>query len=93
VTAAATASPPVRHVEQVMGMPISVALRGRHADDVRGRAAWLSTLAVLREADRVFSTYRADSVVSRLGRGELDLDRCPPRSPRFSRPAGAAPTP
>lgn len=69
---------PVRHVEHVMGMPISVALRGRHAGDARGRAAWAATLAVLREADRVFSTYRDDSVVSRLGRGELTLDECPP---------------
>ena len=68
----------VRHVEHVMGMPISVALRGRHADDDRGRAAWAATLAVLRDADRVFSTYRHDSVISRLGRGELQLTDCPP---------------
>ena len=33
---------------------------------------------MLREVDRVFSTYRADSVVSRLGRGEIGLDDCPP---------------
>jgi thiamine biosynthesis lipoprotein len=61
-----------------MGMPISLALRGRHADDVLGAAAWASALAVLHEADRVFSTYRADSAISRLGRGELDLGNCPP---------------
>ncbi len=35
-------------------------------------------MAALREADRVFSTYRDDSVVSRLGRGEVDPDDCPP---------------
>src|SRR5512132_3962643 len=29
-----------RHVEHVMGMPISLALRGRHAADSAGRAAW-----------------------------------------------------
>jgi FAD:protein FMN transferase len=68
----------VRHVEHVMGMPISVAIRGRHADDHRGRAAWAATLAVLREADRVFSTYRADSVICRIGRGELRVADCPP---------------
>ncbi|MGR7023045.1 FAD:protein FMN transferase [Geodermatophilus sp. URMC 62] len=67
-----------RHVEQVMGLPISLALRGRHADDAAGRAAWAEAVAVLREADRVFSTWRADSVVSRLARGELALDDCPP---------------
>jgi thiamine biosynthesis lipoprotein len=61
-----------------MGMPISLALRGRHADDGQGRAAWAEAMAVLREADRVFSTYRADSLVSRLGRGEIDLADCPP---------------
>jgi thiamine biosynthesis lipoprotein len=71
-------TPTVRHVEQVMGMPISLALRGRHAADRAGRAAWEAALAVLRAADRVFSTYRADSVISRLGRGELGLDDCPP---------------
>jgi thiamine biosynthesis lipoprotein len=74
----ATAPALVRHVEHVMGMPISVALRGRHADDDRGRTAWAATLTVLRDADRVFSTYRHDSVICRLGRGELRLDDCPP---------------
>jgi thiamine biosynthesis lipoprotein len=61
----------VRRVEHVMGMPISLALRGRHAGDARGDAAWAAALAVLREADRVFSTYRADSVISRINRGEI----------------------
>ena len=37
-----------------------------------------SVLATLREVDRVFSTYRADSFVSRLGRGEIDVADCPP---------------
>jgi thiamine biosynthesis lipoprotein len=74
-----TASTPVhREVEQVMGMPISLALRGRHAGDQRGRDAWARALAVLRGVDRVFSTYRPESFVSRLGRGEIDLDGCPP---------------
>jgi FAD:protein FMN transferase len=67
-----------RYVGHVMGMPISLALRGRHAADGRGRAAWAEAMAVLRAADRVFSTYRADSVVRRLDRGELALDDCPP---------------
>jgi FAD:protein FMN transferase len=66
-----------RYVEQVMGLPISLALRGRHATDARGRDGWAAALAVLRDADRVFSTYRADSVISRLGRGELAVSACP----------------
>jgi thiamine biosynthesis lipoprotein len=60
----------IRRVERVMGMPISLALRGRHAGDACGDAAWAAALAVLRTADRTFSTYRADSVISRINRGE-----------------------
>ncbi len=67
-----------RRVEHVMGMPISLALRGRHADDRYGEAAWARALATLHEADRVFSTYRPDSYVSRLDRGELTVADCPP---------------
>ncbi len=79
MTAVAPVTPvTVRYVEHLMGMPISLALRGRHAGDAHGRAAWAAALALLRETDRVFSTYRADSAISRLGRGELDLDHCPP---------------
>ena len=72
-------SPTVRRrVVQLMGMPISVALRGRHADTAAGRRAWDDVVAELRTVDRVFSTYRHDSVINRLDRGELDLEDCPP---------------
>ena len=67
-----------RRVEHVMGMPISLALRGRHQSDASADAAWAAALHVLREADRVFSTYRPDSVLSRLNRGEIGLEDCPP---------------
>lgn len=67
-----------RAVEHVMGMPISVALRGRHAGDAVAVAAWDAVIAELRQVDAVFSTYRPDSVISRLGRAELDLAACPP---------------
>jgi thiamine biosynthesis lipoprotein len=66
-----------RRVEQVMGLPISLALRGRHATGDLADRAWAAALSSLREADRVFSTYRSDSIVSRLDRGELSLDQCP----------------
>lgn len=75
---AAPAEPVVRRVEQVMGMPISVALRGAHAGDATGLTAWHAVLASLRDADAVFSTWRPDSVVSRLDRGELTVEECPP---------------
>ncbi len=74
----ARAASPTRYVEHVMGMPISLALRGRHAADDRGRAAWAEVMAALRAFDLTFSTYRGDSYVSRLGRGELALADCPP---------------
>ena len=67
-----------RYVEHVMGMPISVALRGRHTDDDVARGAWAEALAALRDVDRVFSTYRSDSFVARLARDELTVEDCPP---------------
>jgi thiamine biosynthesis lipoprotein len=66
-----------RKVAHVMGMPISLAVRGRHAGDDRGEAAWQDALVILRDTDKVFSTYRSDSVVSRLARGDLRPDACP----------------
>jgi thiamine biosynthesis lipoprotein len=80
VTAAVTPTtdlPVHREVEHVMGMPISLALRGRHAATPAGADAWAAALAELREADAVFSTYRDESWVSRLGRGEVALEECP----------------
>ena len=67
-----------RRVGHVMNLPVSLAIRGRHAADGRGRAAWAEVMATLREVDAVFSTYRPDSHVARLGRGELALEDCPP---------------
>ena len=72
-----TTTPTTRYVEHVMGMPISLALRGRHTGDPPARAAWAAAMGVLHEADRVFSTYRHDSYVSRLRRGEVGLEDCP----------------
>ena len=70
--------PVQRFVEHVMGIPISLALRGRHADDDAGWSAWAAVMAELAEVDRVFSTYREDSWVSRLDRGDVTLAECPP---------------
>ncbi|MFC8732765.1 FAD:protein FMN transferase [Luteimicrobium sp. NPDC057192] len=76
--AAPAAPPTARRVEHVMGMPVSLALRGRHATGPRADAAWEAALAELRHVDAVFSTYRPDSWISRLGRGEVTVDDCPP---------------
>lgn len=67
-----------RFVEHVMGMPVTLALRGEHADDEGGRRAWDAVMAQLTEVDRVFSTYRHDSAISRLNRGETSVAECPP---------------
>ena len=73
-----------------MGMPISLALRGREADDApRPRRPGPRRWRTLREADRVFSTYRADSAISSLGRGEITLAECPLRSPEVLALGGA----
>ncbi|WP_238342907.1 FAD:protein FMN transferase [Nocardioides cynanchi] len=66
-----------RYVEQLMGMPVSLALRGRHVDDDVAHDAWGRCLESLREVDATFSTYRDDSFVSRLNRGEVGLDEAP----------------
>ena len=62
-----------------MGLPVSVALRGA----ARGRPGGATrpgraVLADLREVDRVFSTWRDDSFVSRLDRGEVLAADGPP---------------
>ena len=57
-------------------MPVSLLLRGPRARDTEAAAA--AVHAELRQVDAVFSTYRADSAVSRLRRGELRLVDCPP---------------
>jgi FAD:protein FMN transferase len=67
-----------RQVVQVMGMPVSLALRGEHASTTTGERAWLEAVATLRDVDRVFSTYRDDSHVRRLDRGEIEQAECPP---------------
>lgn len=72
-----SAATPWRAVEQIMGMPVSIALRGRHAGDRRAQQAWSAVVAELQEVDRVFSTYRADSWISRLDRGDVDVADCP----------------
>ena len=77
IDAARPTTASVRRVEHVMGMPISLALRGRHADTAAGGKAWQAVIEQLRDVDRVFSTYRDDSIISRLDRGELTLERLP----------------
>lgn len=76
-TRTTTTAAPVRRVVQLMGMPISLALRGRHAGTPEGDAAWAAAVAELRWVDEVFSTWREDSYVSRYSRHEVALTDCP----------------
>jgi thiamine biosynthesis lipoprotein len=50
-----------------MGMPIGIDVRAPDGIDVEPAFAWL------RDVDAIFSTYRPDSEISRLDRGELTL--------------------
>jgi thiamine biosynthesis lipoprotein len=65
----------LRHAEPVMGTVVSFDIR----DPGPGtEAALVSAVAWLHRVDRVFSTYRPDSQISRLGRGEAELADCDP---------------
>jgi len=72
--------PPPRRavVEQIMGMPVGVHVRGDGARGTDVEAAIQLGLAGLREADAVFSTWRSDSAIERLRRGELTVTQCSP---------------
>jgi FAD:protein FMN transferase len=59
-------------VRHIMGMPIGIDVRDRGDVDLEPAFDWL------REVDAVFSTYREDSEISRLDRGELTLADCRP---------------
>jgi thiamine biosynthesis lipoprotein len=58
-------------VRHIMGMPIGIDVRD-DGIDIEPAFAWL------RHVDATFSTYRADSEISRLDRGELTLADCSP---------------
>ncbi|MEW1954233.1 FAD:protein FMN transferase [Terrabacter sp. NPDC080008] len=65
-------------VEQIMGMPISIHLRGAEVDGERAERAVAQAFAVLREMDAIFSTYRDDSDLMRLRREEVPVSQCSP---------------
>ncbi len=66
-----------RYVAQIMGMPITLALRGRHTSDAVARRVWIEVAASLVSADEIFSTYSETSAISRLNAGSLALRDCP----------------
>ncbi|MCL3996776.1 FAD:protein FMN transferase [Streptomyces lavenduligriseus] len=71
-----------------MGTVFSFDVRG--GDPPAVRAALAEAVGALHGADAVFSTYREDSEVSRLGRGELELSGCAPEVAEVLRLAARA---
>jgi FAD:protein FMN transferase len=63
-----------RRVEQVMGLPVAIDVRDA---GVPG-AALDEAFAWLRRVDALFSTFRADSEIARLNRGDLREDDADP---------------
>ncbi len=63
-------------VEHVMGMPVSVHARGAGAGSAEVDGAVRALADDLHRLEEVFSTYRPQSQVSRLQRGELTLADC-----------------
>ncbi len=61
-----------------MGMPISVHLRGDAARAPFAEDAVLAAFDTLRAIDTLFSTYRGDSEVCRLDRGDLTIHEAHP---------------
>jgi thiamine biosynthesis lipoprotein len=64
---------PGRHVEHVMGTVFSLDLR----DPALAEGAVDEVVRWWHWVDEVFSTYRPESQVSRLGRGEITVQECP----------------
>ncbi len=67
----------LRHVEHVMGTVFSFDVRDPAGPAVR--RALDEAVAWLHHVDAVFSTYRPDSAISRLDRGETTPARCGPQ--------------
>jgi FAD:protein FMN transferase len=67
MTVAIQELPGVRRVEQIMGLPIVVDVR----DDGEAGAALDELFEWLRWVDATFSTFKDDSEISRINRGEL----------------------
>jgi thiamine biosynthesis lipoprotein len=67
------------HVEEVMGTAVVLDLRWAPGEEpARAEEAVVESVRWLHEVDRVFSTWRSDSDVSRLRRDEIGLGSCQP---------------
>jgi FAD:protein FMN transferase len=69
---------PLTHAETAMGTVFSITMVPGELPGAERRAALAAACAWLHHADAVFSTWDPQSPVSRLRRGQADLDRLPP---------------
>jgi thiamine biosynthesis lipoprotein len=74
---AGPAGPAVTHTEDVMGTIVSFTVVPGDLPATAARAAVAVACRVLHRADEVFSTWKPDSPVSRLRRGEATLSMLP----------------
>ena len=76
-----TANPVIHHREEVMGTVVTIDVyataEATGAELAAARAQLDRARAILHRADEVFSTWRPDSPVSRLRRGEIALAQAP----------------
>lgn len=66
----------IGHVEHVMGTVVSFDVRLDDLDDTEARDAIARSVAWLHRVDAMFSTFRDDSEISRLRRGDVTLAEC-----------------
>jgi thiamine biosynthesis lipoprotein len=67
----------MRHNETVMGTVVSFDVRCGDRGDAAAERAITDACARLHELDGIFSTWKADSAISRIRRGELDVGDAP----------------
>ena len=67
----------LHHDEPVMGTVVTFDLYDDHPPSKELQVLLREAIDVLHEADEVFSTYRNDSPISQLRRGEVTLGQCP----------------
>jgi thiamine biosynthesis lipoprotein len=68
----------IRVPEAVMGTVVSFSLHAPGLDPEKLWTAVAEARAVLHNADAVFSTWKRNSPLNQLRRGEIGLERCPP---------------
>jgi len=72
-------SPAIHHVEQVMGTVVTIDVYTHDGESsARLSLSVARARAILHRADAVFSTWKPDSPVSRLRRGEITSEDVPP---------------